>query len=46
SIDAIAARIGAPLLGDIGRDADAAQFAIVADRLLREPGAPAGVHSR
>lgn len=46
SIDAIAARIGAPLLGDIRRDADAAQFAIVADRLLREPAAPAGVHSR
>ncbi len=46
SIDAIAARIAAPLLGEIGRDADATQFALVAERLLREPAAPAGVHSR
>ena len=43
SIDAIAARIGAPL-GEVGRDADAAQFAPIAERLLREPGAPGGVH--
>lgn len=45
SIDAIVARIGAPLLGELARDADAAQFAPIAERLLREPGALAGVHS-
>ena len=47
SIDAVAARIGAPLLGEISRDADPALFAAVAGRLidvLREPAAPAGVH--
>lgn len=46
SIDAIAARIATPLLGEIGRDADAAQFAAIAELLLREPEALAGVHSR
>jgi len=45
SIDAIVARIGAPLLGELARDADAAQFTPIAERLLREPGALAGVHS-
>lgn len=46
SIDAIAARIGAPLLGEIARNADPAQFAGIAERLLREPAAPDGVHCR
>lgn len=46
SIDAIAARIAAPLLGEIERDADPAQFACIAERLLREPVALAGVHFR
>ncbi|MBK8068351.1 MAG: dethiobiotin synthase [Rhodanobacteraceae bacterium] len=46
SIDAIAARIGAPLLGEVARDAGPAQFAPIAERLLREPAAPGGVHSR
>lgn len=46
SIDAIAARIGAPLLGEVARDADLAQFAGIAERLLREPAAPDGVHCR